>query len=81
MNISSLIPPVNPTKLKYPKHGEVAVAGSKINKDAPKMLSKQEQREKRGKDRRKRNVKPLLDSRTSGDRRKDPRRPSINLSV
>jgi 5-deoxy-D-glucuronate isomerase len=81
MNISSLIPPVNTAKLKHPKRSEVAVAGSKTNEDASRELSEREQRKQRGQDRRRRNVKPLLDMRSGSDRRKDAQRRSINLSV
>ncbi len=82
MNINSLLPPVNTTKLNYPKRSDVAVAGSETNKDAPKAVYERQQRKKhRGKDRRQRNLKPLLDSRSGSDRRKHPIRGSINLSV
>lgn len=90
MNISSLIPPVNTATLKQPKRSEIAVAGSETDKDAPQsrqepesreQKEKREQSKKRGQDRRQRNIKPLLDSRSGGDRRKDKTRPVINLSV
>lgn len=82
MNISSLLPPVNTAKLKQPKRSEVAVAGSEINpeakKDTPKAVH---QRKKRGQDRRKRSIKPLIDMRSGRDRRKDAESKSINVSV
>jgi len=95
MNIGSLIPPVNPAKLTYPKRSEVAVAGSEINKDAPehsyaelyekpskqKERNRREQSKRRGQDRRKKNIRPALDMRTSSDRRTSTKRPRINISV
>lgn len=85
MNIGSLVPPVNPAKPSYPKRSEVAVAGSETNKDAPENLQgyvyeKQQRRKRRGQDRRKKDVKPALDMRVSGDRR-ETKKPRINISV
>ena len=90
MNISSLIPPVNPATLTYPKRSEVAVAGSEINKDAPersrdelykKERNKKEQGKRHGQDRRTKDIKPALDMRTSSDRRTSSKKPRINISV
>lgn len=92
MNIGSLIPPVNTTKLKQPKRSEIAVAGSEIGKEphrqAPVQAKEDDQQEhqgqerrEKGKDRRQRNIKPLVDMRSGSDRRKDKIRPSINVDV
>lgn len=80
MNISSLLPPVNTTTLKRAKSG-VAVAGSEINKDAPKTVVNKERRQRRGQDRRQKNIKPLVDMRSGRDRRKDQQQASISLKV
>lgn len=81
MNISSLLPPVNTAKLKQPKRSEIAVAGSEISKDAPEKANERQKRKRRGQERRRRHVKPLIEMRSGGDRRKDGERPSINLEV
>jgi hypothetical protein len=87
MNIGSFVPPANPAKSTYPKRSEVAVAGSEINKDAPEDLKdyvyekQQKRRKQRGKDRRKKDIKPALDMRASSDRREVQRRPRISISV
>jgi hypothetical protein len=81
MNIGSLFPPVNTTKLSQVKRSEVAVAGSEINKDASRTLMEQEKRKRRGQERRKQDSKPLLDSRSGRDRRYDEEKRSINLKV
>ena len=80
MNISSLLPPVNTATLKQPKRSEVAVAGSEVSKDAPKNTTDQEKRKYRGRERRKRKLKPLIDMRSGKDRRKGVQR-SISLKV
>lgn len=83
LNISSLLPPVNPTKLKTPKRSEIAVAGSETNKDAPDTgaVYQRKQHKRRGGDRRKRNIKPLIDLRSSPDRRKTTSKQSISVTV
>jgi hypothetical protein len=82
MNISSLIPPVNTAKLTHPRRSENVVAGSRIDKDAPRRdMNEKEKRKHRGQERRKQKVKPMLDMRVSSDRREDLKRPSINVEV
>ena len=83
LNISSLLPPVNTTKLKTTKRSEIAVAGSETNKDAPHTdaVYQHKQHKRRGGDRRKRNIKPLVDLRSSPDRRKGAAKPSISIKV
>lgn len=88
MNFSSLIPPANPAKLTYPKRSEAAVAGTAINKDAPKRQYEQQQeqnqnqkRKRQGQDRRKVKMKPALELRVSGDRREQSKRVSIDITV
>ncbi len=84
MHIRSQFPPVNTTKPTLVKRSEVAVAGSETNADAEKhefYVQSKADKKRRGKDRRKRNVKPLLDSRSGKDRRYDAEKPSINIEV
>ena len=91
MNIGSLIPPVNTAKLRQTKRSEIAVAGSEVGKEPHRQVPVQanedeqqdhggQERRERGKDRRQRNIKPLIDMRSGGDRRRDGK-PSINVDV
>lgn len=80
INIGSLHPPVSTPKIKQKSSKEAAVAGSKITKDAPKMVQPKRERRQR-KDRRQKTLKPLVDLRTGGDRREDPATPSIDIEV
>lgn len=70
MDIRSLTPPVNTTKLRYPKRSDVAVAGSETNKDAPQYTKEEADERRHGRDRRKRREKPLVECRSGDDRRK-----------
>ncbi len=92
MNIGSFLPPVNTAKLKQPKRSEIAVAGSEVGKEphrqAPVPAQEDEQQDSRGqerrarrKDRRQRNIKPLIDMRSGSDRRKGSAKTSINVDV
>ena len=82
VNISSLLPPVNTHRLKNTnKRSDVAVSGSEADKQARHPVVEQRQDQRKGKDRRQRDVKPLVDMRSGRDRRKDPDKPSINLKV
>jgi len=80
INIGSFNPPVNTKTAKYSKVSKsVAVAGSEIDNNSPKVTIEEERRRKR--DRRKRNIKPLIDMRSGRDRRYDSDKPSINIEV
>ncbi|MFT6388178.1 MAG: hypothetical protein ACJAUP_001554 [Cellvibrionaceae bacterium] len=82
LNIGSLLPPVSTPKIGETTSRDAAVAGTEINKD-PQQLSYQclprKRRDK--KDRRRRNIKPLMDLRISRDRRLDPDVPSIDIKI
>ncbi|MGH1485916.1 MAG: hypothetical protein ACRBCI_06810 [Cellvibrionaceae bacterium] len=80
ININSLTPPVNTPKVKKMTSKSAAVAGTEINKDAQRVFVDQ-QKKRRGKDRRKKNMKPLIDLRSGRDRRDDPNIPSIDIEV
>jgi hypothetical protein len=80
INIGSLNPPVNTPKVQKKTSRSAAVAGTEINKDAqnvPQSVSKK----RRGKDRRQRNMKPLIELRSGRDRRDNPDTPSIDIEV
>lgn len=82
VNISSLLPPVNTHRMKSKNHrGDIAVAGSEADKHAPHPVVEQQQEKRKGRDRRQRDVKPLVDMRSGRDRRKDPDKPVIDLKV
>ena len=82
MHISSLLPVVNTAKLQQPKRGQVAVAGAKVNKDAAQKTTARKQCQRRGQERRQRNIKPLVDLRSGSDRRRNnPDKPSVSLNV
>ena len=92
MTIGSFLPPVNNAKLKQPKRSEIAYAGSELGKEAHRQVPIQPQedddqgisdqeRRQRGKERRQRNIKPLVDTRSGQDRRRDSSNLSINVDV
>lgn len=80
MNIGSFHPSVNTRKAsKYRQMPQsAAVAGSETNPNPPKITVGEERR--RRKDRRTRNVKPLIDMRCGRDRR-DSGKLSINIEA
>lgn len=81
INIGPLIPPVSTPKVNKTLSRSAAVAGTEINKDTQHIVQEQKQKKRRGKDRRQRNLKPLLDLRSSGDRRANPDMPSVDVEV
>ncbi len=82
INIGPLHPPITTPKINKTASSEAATESTEINKDAqPVVVQPPKQKKQRGKDRRQRNVKPLIDLRSSGDRRVDPDKPSINIKI
>lgn len=81
INIGPLHPPVSTPKVKKASSRDAAVAGTEINKDAQRVAQQPRQKKRRGKDRRQRNIKPLIDLRVSGDRREDPDTPSVDIKI
>jgi hypothetical protein len=81
INIGPLNPPVSTPKTLKKSSRHAAVAGSEINKDAQKVAPPVQQKKRRGKDRRQRNMKPLIDLRSGRDRRDNPDAPSIDIEV
>jgi len=81
INIGSFHPPASTNKpSKYSKVSKsAAVAGSKVDNNAPQIGAEHERRRK--KDRRQRNVKTLIDMRSGRDRRTETDKPSINIEV
>ena len=82
INFGPLLPPVSTPKTTKVSPKEAAVAGSEINKDpmaVPTPLPKQQQR--RGKDRRQRHQRPLIELRSGRDRRENAQTPSIDINV
>ncbi len=80
INIGPLHPPVSTPKTKKSSR-DAAVAGTEINKDAQRVNQELPKKKRRGKDRRQRNIKPLIDLRSNRDRRQDPDAPSIDIEV
>ena len=83
INIHSLVPPVNTPARSVTKRGEIAVTGAEVNKDAPQTqyVYQKKREHRKGRDRRQRDLPPLIDMRSGGDRRNDPDKPSINVKV
>jgi len=76
--------PINTNKPKPAKRGAVTLEKADSNPDSAKQVLNShvilyEKRE--GEDRRKRQIKPLLDTRSGRDRRFDKQRPSINIKA
>jgi hypothetical protein len=82
INIGPLYPLVSTPKThKNPSHDKV-IAGTEINKDAQRVIAERERKRRRGeKDRRQRNLRPLIDLRIGRDRRDSPDVPSIDIEV
>jgi hypothetical protein len=81
INIGPLNPPVSKPKVLQSPSKDAAVAGSEINKDAHRVDPPIQKKKRRGKDRRQRNMKPLIDLRSGRDRRDNPGVPSIDIEV
>ncbi len=84
MNIPSHFLPINNIRVKPAKKASVSFEKSDSNTDATQqeIITPQEARDKRkGEDRRKRNIKPLLDTRSGRDRRYDKNRQSIDIKA
>lgn len=83
MRIPSHILRVNPI-VKPKKKETVSFDKSDTNADVTKQHVEEEvngQEKRKGGDRRKRNIKPLLDTRSGRDRRNDPDNPSIDTEA
>lgn len=84
MYIPAQFLPINTTRAKPAKRNAISLEKSESNPDTAKhalnsqvlMYDKRE-----GEDRRKRKVKPLLDTRVGRDRRYDVDRPSVNIKA
>lgn len=84
MYIPAHIPAVKVQKPKATKRAAVTLEKAKANQDTTKqeMIHVIDEPEKRdGEDRRKRNVKILLDTRSGRDRRKHKNRKSIDIKA
>ena len=81
INIGPFHPSVNPAKVIKKKDKGVAVAGTEVNKDSQKVVKEDNKKKRRGKDRRQRSVKPLIDLRSGRDRRDNPETPSIDIEI
>ncbi|GEM_PF-6591204 len=83
MRIPSHIIRVNPVA-KPKKRDSVTLDKSETNTDVTKQEIEEEiviDEKRKGGDRRKRNSKPLLDTRSGKDRRNDPDNPSIDTKA
>ena len=82
INIGPIHPPVSTPTINKRESRDAAVAGTEINKDAQRVNQELPKKKKRrGKDRRQRNIKPLIDLRVSADRRENPDVPSIDIEI
>ncbi len=82
MNIFTQYLPLNPAGVKGVRRAAVSQERAKANTDASKQTIDAQQKvfkKRSGDDRRKRNVKVLLDTRTGRDRRYDIENPSIDV--
>ena len=79
-NIGPLYPSVNTSKVVKKNYRDVAVTGTEVSKDNTSTV-KQKVKKQRGKDRRQRNLKPLIDLRLGRDRRQNVSKPSIDIEV
>lgn len=80
MNIGPMLPPVSTPKINKQSR-DAAVAGTEIT-DNPQHIPQDYRRQKRRQnDRRKKNIKPLLDLRVTRDRREDPNIPRIDIEI
>ena len=82
INIGPLHPPVSTPNVGKKTSRDAAVAGTEINKD-PQHITQElpNKKKRRGKDRRQRNIKPLIDLRVSRDRRENPDAPSVDIEI
>ncbi|MEM0910570.1 MAG: hypothetical protein AAGJ37_06315 [Pseudomonadota bacterium] len=83
MRIPSHIVRVNPV-VKPKKKESVSLDKSDTDTDVTKQDVEREmivEEKRKGKDRRKRNTKPLFDTRSGRDRRNDPDKPSIDTKA
>jgi hypothetical protein len=76
--------PINPNRPRSVKRAEVTLEKAESNPDSAKQASNShvllyEKRE--GEERRKRNTKPLLDTRLGRDRRYDKKNPAIDTKA
>lgn len=84
MHIPSYYVPIRANKTKAKSKSAVTLDKSDTNTDAteqPKILPMSGEDKRAGEDRRKRNIKPLLDTRSGRDRRYSKFRPSIDIKA
>lgn len=84
MNIPSHFLPINIARVKAKKREAVSFEKADVSADAATQEQIQKvfvQEKRQGEDRRKRNTKPLLDTRTGRDRRYDIDRPSVDIKA
>ena len=84
INFVPLQTPVSTPKVNSKPSPNATTAGVEINKDAQhgtQQVFQGYSKKRRGKDRRQRNLKPLIDMRSNKERRDDPQMPSIDIEV
>ena len=84
MKIPAYFVPLNNTRPKSVQKESVTLDESDTNTDSAKqegVLVAKVSEKRKGEDRRKRNIKPLIDTRSGRDRRYDPDRPSIDTKA
>ncbi|MGQ8366976.1 hypothetical protein [Glaciecola sp. 1036] len=84
MKIPSYFIPIRTTPVKNEKNTAVNMDKTDTNTDATKqtmIVPVKRQEKRKGEDRRKRNIKPLLDTRSGRDRREDKARPKVDTKA
>lgn len=84
MKIPAYFVPLNNTRPKPVQKASVSFDKSHTNNDSAKqegVLVAKVNEKRKGEDRRKRNIKPLIDTRSGRDRRYDRARPSVDIKA
>ncbi len=84
MTIPSHFLPINNLRLKPSKRSSVKFEKSESNADAgkkPLIVPVEGQEKRKGEDRRKRNIKPLIDTRSGRDRRYENNANSVDIKA
>ncbi|MFC3122106.1 hypothetical protein [Agaribacter flavus] len=84
MRVPSYFLPIRPQKTQLPKKPTVSLDKSETDNDATKqegVIHAKIDEKRKGRDRRKRNQKVLLDTRSGRDRRYDKAKPSVDVKA
>ena len=81
ITIGPLQPPVNVPKVKKTLPQDSPSETTEVNKDAQPVVVERPRKRRSGKDRRQRNMKPLIDLRSHRERRQNSDAPGIDIEV